>query len=120
MPQPQRFLLAHIGDVDHVGDRAYGGQQICFVAGLQEVFELEAHVEMVFDGALAAASDNDDIRHARIHRFLDAILDQRLVDQGEHLFRLSFGGGKEARAETGGGKNRFADFGDHRFDNTRT
>ena len=42
-------------------------------------------------------------------RFLDAVLDDRLVDQRQHLFRLRLGGGKEPGAEAGGGEHSFAD-----------
>ena len=42
-------------------------------------------------------------------RFFDAVLDDRLVDQRQHLLRLRLGGGKESGAETGGGKDGFAD-----------
>ena len=38
---------------------------------------------------------------------LDAVLDDRLVDQRQHLLRLRLGGGQEPRAEPGGGKDGF-------------
>ena len=42
-------------------------------------------------------------------RFLDAVLDDRLVDERQHFFRLRLGGGEKAGAETGGGKDGFSD-----------
>ena len=42
-------------------------------------------------------------------RFLDAVLNDRLVDERQHFFRLRFGGGKKARAQAGGGEDRLAD-----------
>ena len=42
-------------------------------------------------------------------RFLDAVLDDRLVDERQHFLGLRFGRRKEARAQAGGGKNGFAD-----------
>src|SRR5205823_5636191 len=39
----------------------------------------------------------------------DAVLDERLVDQAEHLLGHGLGGGKEASAQTCGRKNCFAD-----------
>ena len=41
--------------------------------------------------------------------FLDAVLDDRLVDEDQHLFRLRLGGGQEPRAEAGGGEDGLAD-----------
>src|SRR5690606_16127759 len=40
--------------------------------------------------------------------FLDAVLDDRLVDQRQHLLRLRLGGRQEPRTEAGGGKDGFA------------
>ena len=42
-------------------------------------------------------------------RLLDHVLDDRLVDERQHLLRLRLGGGKEARAEAGGGEDGLAD-----------
>ena len=40
--------------------------------------------------------------------FLDAVLNDRLVDERQHLFRLRLGGGKKAGAEAGGREDDFA------------
>ena len=42
-------------------------------------------------------------------RLLDAVLNDRLVDQRQHFFRLRLGGGKKPGAEAGGGKDGLAD-----------
>ena len=42
-------------------------------------------------------------------RLLDPVLDDWLVDQRQHLFRLCLGGGKEACSPTGGRKDGFTD-----------
>ena len=52
---------------------------------------------------------------AGLHRLFDAVLDQRLVDQRQHFFWLSFGGGEKSGTETGGGEYRLADFSYHRY-----
>ena len=39
---------------------------------------------------------------------LDAVLDDRLVDEDEHLLRLRLGRRKKARAEAGGGEDGLA------------
>ena len=64
---------------------------------------------MVLDGVLAAAGDDDDAGEARGHRLLDDVLDDRLVDEGQHLLGLGLGGGQEAGAEAGGGEDGLAD-----------
>src|SRR5439155_16272328 len=50
---------------------------------------------------------------ARGHRFLDAVLDDRLVDQRQHFLRLSLGRRKKPRAQPRGGEHGFADRGSH-------
>ena len=42
-------------------------------------------------------------------RLLDDVLDRRLVDDRQHLLRLAFVAGQEARAEPGGGDDRLLD-----------
>ena len=69
---------------------------------------------MVFDGLLAAAGDDEDLIAAGGHGFFDAVLNDGLVDDGQHFLGLGFGGGQEAGAEAGGGENGFADFHGHR------
>ena len=75
--------------------------------------ELDRDVEVILDRVLAAAGDEDDVVDAGRDRLLDAVLDDRLVDQRQHFLRLRFRGGKEARAEAGGGEDGFADDGCH-------
>ena len=63
---------------------------------------------MILDGVLAAAGDQDDVVDAGGDRLLDAVLDDRLVDERQHLFRLGLGGGKEPGPQTGGREHGFA------------
>src|SRR5215469_1991309 len=65
---------------------------------------------MIFDCALTASGHNNDLVATRRQGLLHPVLDDGFIHQGEHLFRLSFGGGQEARAQTGSGENRFAYF----------
>ena len=71
--------------------------------------EVDRAVEVVDNRALAAAGDHDHLLDSARDRLFDAVLDCRLVDQGQHLFRLRLGHGQEARAETGGREDRLAD-----------
>ena len=75
----------------------------------QQLLQLVGDVEVVLDGVLAAAGDDDDVGEAGRHRLLDHVLDDRLVDERQHLLRLRLGGGQEARAEAGGGEDGLAD-----------
>ena len=67
-------------------------------------------VEMIFDHTLVAAGDEDEMLDAGFPRLVDHILDQRLVDDGQHFLRHRLGGGQDAGAEAGDRKNGFADF----------
>ena len=57
---------------------------------------------------LAAAGDDDDLGAAGGHGLFDAVLDQRLVDQAEHLLGRCLGGGQKASAHAGGRKDSLA------------
>ena len=59
-------------------------------------------------GGLAAAGDDDDVGASGGDGFLDAVLNQRLIDQWKHLLRGRLGGGKEAGTHTRGGDDCFA------------
>ena len=65
---------------------------------------------MIFDGAFAAAGDDDNVFDPGGDRFFDGILNERFVDQGKHFLGGGFGRGKKASAEAGRGKNGFANF----------
>ncbi len=72
--------------------------------------ELEHAVEMILDHALVAAGDEHEVLDAGLTRLVDHVLDQRLVDDGQHFLRHRLGGGQDAGAEAGDGKDGFADF----------
>src|SRR5205823_4936606 len=78
-------------------------------AGLEKRFELHRDVEVILDGVLSAARDEDDVRDARADGFFNAVLDDRLVDERQHFLRLRFGGREESGAEAGGGEHGLAD-----------
>ena len=106
--EAKRFALPHVGEVEHVRDLADLVELVALAARFEVRLELDRDVEVIFDGVLAAAGDQNDVVGARRARFLDAVLDDRLVDQRQHLFGLSFGRREKSGAETGGGKHGFA------------
>ena len=64
---------------------------------------------MVLDGALVAAGDEDHVGDAGRDRLLHRVLDQRLVDDRQHLLRAGLGGRQEAGAHTRDRKYGFGD-----------
>jgi hypothetical protein len=76
-----------------VRDLAADGEQVCFAALLQRAFQLGADVEVVFDGGLAAAGDDDNLIASGCQRLFDTVLDDRFIDQRQHFFGDGFGGG---------------------------
>ena len=105
--EAERLALADVGEVDQVRDLADFLEQVACRAP-RERLELHRDVEMILDGVLAAPGHEDDVVDARGDCFLHAVLDDRLVYQRQHLFRLRLGGGEETSTEAGGGKDGFA------------
>jgi hypothetical protein len=105
------LLLAHVGELDHLRDPAANGEQIHLAALFQAAFELRAEVEVIFDGRLAAAGDNDDLIAPGGEGFFDTVLDDGLVDERQHFLGNGFGGGQKASAKSGGGEYRLTHFG---------
>ena len=96
--QTERLFLPNIGDVDHVGNRAHGREQILLVAAFEEMLELKANVEVILNGALATSGNDDDVLDAGVFGFLNTILDQGLVDERQHLLGHRLGRRKKTRA----------------------
>ena len=94
------------------GVRQVALQQIelgALLALAKRLLELERAVEMVFDDALVAAGDEDEMLDAGLARLVDHVLDQRAVDDRQHFLGHGLGGREEPRAETGDGKDSFTD-----------
>ncbi len=107
------FGLPHVAKVGQIGNVPHLIQHLALAAALEIFFQFQRAVEMVFDRALASSGDHDDVFDARRDRFLDDVLNQRFVDQREHLFRRGFGCGKKACTQSGGGNNGFTYIGSH-------
>jgi hypothetical protein len=76
----------------------------------QRGVEFEHPVEMILDHALVAPGDEDEMLDAGLLGLVDHVLDQRLVDDGQHFLRHRLGGGQDAGAETGDREDGFTDF----------
>ena len=62
------------------------------------VLKFEIPIEVVLDRALPNRGDEDDLCDARSHGLFDDVLDDRLIDDGEHLLRLRLRRRQESRA----------------------
>ncbi len=108
MPKSQRFFLPRIAEVHHIADGAHHFDLLGLSLALQKSLQLGRIVEMIFDGVLASPCNDNDVLDPRGHAFLDDILNQRLIDDGKHLFGLRFGGRQKSGAQTSGWKDGFA------------
>src|SRR3546814_2700495 len=92
--------LARVADL--AGGRLHGGGERQFrllAARLQRLHQLEVMVEVILDGGLAAAGDEDDLLDSGLTRLLHPVLDERLVDDRKHLLGDRLGGRQKARDE---------------------
>ena len=108
--QTQGFFLPDIRHIDQIGNLPHDLQQILLLSRIEQILQLETDVEVVFNGRLAASGDYDDVPDPGVNRLFDPVLDDRLVDKRQHLFRLRLGGRQETGTQTGGRKNCFANF----------
>ena len=65
---------------------------------------------MIFDGALAAPGDENDVLDARRDAFLDRILDQRLVHNGQHFLGDRLRRRQKSRSQPSYGQDGLAHF----------
>ena len=89
---------------------------ICLLlaAPAQRVVEFVGDVEMVLDDALVAPGDEDELLDARRARLVDDVLQDRPVDDRQHLLGHRLGRRQKSRAEAGDRQHRLADGFAHR------
>jgi hypothetical protein len=80
------------------------------IALRQRQFELELAVEMILDDALVASGHEDEMFDAGLTGLVHDVLDQRAIDDRQHLLGHRLGGGQEAGPETGDRQNGFANW----------
>ena len=105
--ETERIALAHVVDVGEVGGELHLLEQRVLARRLEVVLELEVAVEVVFDGALVATGDDQDVGETGLHGLFHDVLDRGPVDDREHLLRRALRGRKEARAEPRGRDHGF-------------
>jgi hypothetical protein len=64
---------------------------------------------VIFDGALVLTGDDDDLLDARRRGLFDDVLNDGLIDDGQHLLGLGLGRRQEARAKSRRGNDGLAD-----------
>jgi len=112
MTQPQGFLLANRNDLSEAGVRGFKDAEV-LALGAHRRFELERMIEIIDQARFAAAGDEDNLLDSRLPRFIHRILDQRPVDDRQHLLGDRLGRGQKARAEPRDWKHGFANFTGH-------
>ena len=108
--EAERLLLARVADLNHVADTADHFRLVFLAALFEEALEHRSVVEMIFDGVLSFAGDDDDVLDAGGDALFSDVLDLRLVHDGEHFFGLRLGSGKKTRTEARGGEDSLANF----------
>src|SRR6185312_12781179 len=98
--EAERHLLARIGDLARTRHpRVHSDYLGVLAALLERGLELVGMVEMILDRRLGASGDENEFLDSSGLRLLDRVLDQRLVDDRQHLLRHRLGGRKESRTQ---------------------
>ena len=85
MAKAALLLLPHRHEVEHFGYLTNLGQLVLLAAPLQNGFELQVVVKIVFDDALVPVGDEDGTGHSGTQGFFHDVLDDRPVVDGQHL-----------------------------------
>ena len=105
-----RLLLAEEEHIRHVRDLADDPRVVRLAVQDQPLLEVGGVIEIVFDRAFAAVGDDQDLLDAGGDRFLDDVLDDGLVNQGQHLLGDALRVGQQSRPESCGRNDGFSDF----------
>ena len=108
MPETFLFLLADGNDVDHLGYVLDELQKSGFAFPLEDVLELQVMIEVILNDALVTVGDEDDIDETGALCFLNHILDDGFVVDGQHLFGDVFGSREGSGAPSCDGDDNFA------------
>ena len=113
MAKAHLLLLAHGHNVHHAGGFLHGLELFDLASFGEEFFKLDVAVEVVFHNALMAVGHKDDFRDTGADGFLNNVLDNRLVVDGEHFLGDILAGRKRTGTPTGNRKDDLADFHEH-------
>ncbi len=111
MAEAERGLLARVGDLPRLRQARFELLEHVFLAALaQGRLELEGAVEMIVDRALAPARDKEELLDPGRLGLLDRVMNERLVDDRQHLFRHRLGRRQEPGSQPGDRKNGLANW----------
>src|SRR3954470_10663211 len=115
MPQAKRLGLPDI-NATHAfrQDGTHLSEERVLAFALELRFELVGFVEMVLNGTLVPAGNEDHVGDSSRGSLLDRILDERFVDDRHHLLGARLRDGQEPAAKSGHGEYRFLEPGHHR------
>ena len=112
MTEAQRLRLGHEHRADmRRQDIAHQIELFVLAGFLQLLLQLVGLVEIIGHRMFVAIGDEHQRVAARFDRLVHRVLDQRLVDDRQHLLGHRLGGREESGAEAGDGENRFTDAG---------
>lgn len=106
--QPQRLRLAYVHDGNaRRADGLHFSQELALHALLKERFEFIGGVEMVFNRVFRRVSNQNDFFDTGGNDFIDNVLNHRLVNNGQHLFRNRLRSRQHVHPKTCYRNNRF-------------
>src|SRR5215210_357538 len=105
----QLLLLPHVRDLGEVADVADLAELLDLALLLEKVLELVRQVEVILDRPLLAARDEDDLLDPGSDRLLDGVLNDRLVNERQHLLGECLRRREEAGAPARDWKEGFSD-----------
>ena len=88
--ETERIALTDVVDVGEVGGELHLLEHRVLARGLEVVLELEVAIEVVFDGPLVAARDDEDVGEPGLHGLFHDVLDRGPIDDRQHLLRGAF------------------------------
>ncbi len=92
MPKAQRLALSYVNAGDTRRNDPLDQCQEFFLAGFdQRLLKLRIGVKMIFNCALRATRHEDQPGRTRLYCLFDRVLDQRLVDDWQHLLGARLG-----------------------------
>ena len=105
----ERARLTHVAEARDGRDALNVAEEVVLAILDECLLEFVRRVEVILDGALPAARDEDDVFNAARGSLLREELEHGRVDDGQHLLRQRFRHGKEARAESRDREHRLGD-----------
>jgi hypothetical protein len=106
--QAELLLLANVGDLGQVRDGPDLAQHLDVAARLEQLLQLDAEVEVIFDRPLLAAGDDDDLLDAGRDRLFDAYWMTGLSTSGSISLGWALVAGRKRVPQPAAGKDRLA------------